>query len=75
MKPNNQKSPQAVPAASEDQRVECDRCGSLIFKKDNYCSYCRKPNNLETAERERGLKLSLFALSLAIVTLLFILCS
>ena len=75
MKPDNQKSPQAVAAAREDQRVLCDRCGSLILKSDNYCSYCRKPINQETMERERELKLSVFSLSLAIVILLVVLCS
>lgn len=68
----DKKTSQVAGTTSEEQRVECDRCGSLIMKNDNYCSYCRKPNNAKTKMKEVDLKLSLFVLLVSIIVLFYV---
>lgn len=72
---DNKKSPQVAGTTSEEQRMECDRCGSLILKSDNYCSYCRNPNNIEAKTRDKYIKLSVLSLVVSSVVLILILSS
>lgn len=69
----NEKSSQVAGTTGEEQRIECDRCGSLIMKSDNYCSYCRNPNNIEAKTREKDIKVSVLSLVVSIIVLILIL--
>jgi len=68
---DNKKSSQVAVTTSEVYRVNCRRCGSSILKSDNYCSYCRKPNNDESRIKEVDLKVSILALFVSVLALIF----